>query len=317
MMQKKMWKTTAVILAAALVLTGCDRIKAVREGMAAKKTETPAAPPETVYAVSTYRASPGNLDEYLEFGGDVEPASSVDIYPEASGKLLSLRVKAGDRVAREQMLAQVDPSRPGMNYAPSPIRAPTGGTVTSFPFPVGTTVSPAMSIGKISSANDLEITIAVAERFVSRIRMGQSGVLVFDAYPGETFAARVVEISPVLNTVSRTMSVKLRLTSPDARIKIGMYARVRLVTDERRNVIVIPNDAVVRRAAGSVVFVLNQDDADPRSVRRVPVTEGIRVDDALEILAGLAMGDEIVVKGQTLLDDGSKVNIISTQEGAK
>lgn len=334
-MRKIMWKTAAVLMAAVLVLAGCARIKAARDAQAVKNAE-PAAPPETVYAVSAYRAVPGSLDAYLEFGGDVAAASSVDIYPDANGKLDRLLVKTGDRVTRDQLLAQVDPSRPGMNYAPSPVRAPTAGTVTSLPFAVGTTVSPAMSIGKISSANDLEIAIDVPERFVSRIRMGQAGLLVFDAYPGEIFNARVVEISPVLNTVSRTMSAKLRLDSPDSRIKIGMYARVRLITDERKNVIVVPNDAVVRRAGKSFVFLVQRTEntlshADTNidgqnisvdavevtgvSVAMTAITEGIRVDDRIEILGGIKTGDEVVVQGQTLLNDGSKVNVIATTDG--
>jgi multidrug efflux pump subunit AcrA (membrane-fusion protein) len=316
-MKRNNWKIVAVLLTAVLLLSGCDRIKAAQETRAAKKAEAAAGPPETVFAVSTYVAAPGSLDAYLEFGGDVEASSSVDMYPDANGKLASVLVKPGDRVARNQLIGEVDPSRPGMNYEPSPIRAPIAGTITSLPFPVGATVSPAMSIGKVSSASDLEIGIAVAERFVSRIRMNQRAILSFDAYPGESFAATVVEVSPVLNTVSRTMTVKLRLASPDSRIKIGMYARARLITDERKNVIVIPYDAVVRREAGSIVFVVNNDADSPRSVRRVVVTEGIRVDDRTEILGGLSLGDEIVVKGQTLLDDGSKVNIIATQEVTK
>jgi multidrug efflux pump subunit AcrA (membrane-fusion protein) len=298
-----------MILIGTVLLAGCNKSEAAGGAQTAAQ-----APVETVYAVNTFIAKPDNLDAYLEFGGEVEAASSVDILPEATGKLSAIFVKPGDYVQRDQRIALVDPSRPGLNYEESPVRSPISGTVTSFPLPIGATVAPSMSIGKISTANDLEVTINVAERFVSRIRMNQTALLAFDAYPSETFTARVVEISPVLNTVSRTMTVKLRLVEPDARVKIGMYARVKLITDERRNVIVIPNDALVRRAGGTYMFVVNP--ADER-VRMVDVDEGIRVDDRIEILSGISAGDEVVVKGQTLLDNGSKVNVISViNEGA-
>jgi hypothetical protein len=63
------------------------------------------------------------------------------------------------------------------------------------------------------------------------------------------------------------------------------------------------------------MFVVNP--ADER-VRMIDIDEGIRVDDQIEILSGISAGDEIVVKGQTLLDNGSKVNVISViNEGAK
>jgi multidrug efflux pump subunit AcrA (membrane-fusion protein) len=297
------------ILIGTAVLAGCNKNEAAKSVPAEAE-----APVETVYAVNTFIARPSSLDAYLEFGGDVDATSSVDILPEATGKLSAIFVKPGDYVQRDQRIALVDPSRPGMNYAASPVRAPISGTVTSFPLPIGSTVAPSMSIGKISTANDLEITINVAERFVSRIRMNQTALLAFDAYPSETFTARVVEISPVLNTVSRTMTVKLRLAAPDARVKIGMYARVRLITDERRNIIVIPNDALVQRAGDTYMFVVNPAD---KRVRMVDVDEGIRVDDRIEVLSGISAGDEVVVKGQTLLDNGSKVNVISViNEGA-
>jgi multidrug efflux pump subunit AcrA (membrane-fusion protein) len=263
------------------------------------------------FAVNTYTVQAGNLVAYLEFGGDVEASSSVDILPDATGKLVRTLVKPGDRVRRNQLIAEVDPSRPGMNYARSPVLSPIEGTVTSLPIPIGSTVAPSMSIGKISTAGDLEVTVNVAERYVSRIALNQNALLSFDAYPSERFQARVVEVSPVLNVASRTMEAKLHLIDPDARIKIGMYARVRLITDERQDVIVVPYDALVRRSGNPYIFVVKADD----TVTLVPAGEGIRVDDRIEILQGLKAGDRIVVKGQTLLDEGSKVNVISQVTG--
>jgi RND family efflux transporter MFP subunit len=261
-----------------------------------------------VYAVNTAVVSAGNLDGYLEFGGDVASASSVDVLPEASGKVARLYVKIGDYVQSNQLIAQIDPSRPGMNYELSPVRTPIAGTVTALPFSVGATVAPSVSLARISTTSNLEIAIEVAERYVSRIRMRQNAQLVFDAYPGEVFAAQVVEIAPALNTTSRTMSVKLNIPENGGRIKIGMYARVKLITDERRDVIVVPYDALVRRGGEAYVFVKDRNDT---TVHLTKVTEGIRVDDRLEITAGLLDGDEIVVKGQTLLNEGSKINVVS------
>jgi multidrug efflux pump subunit AcrA (membrane-fusion protein) len=275
------------------------------------KAEGAQGPAETVYAVNTYVVGAGNLDAYLEFGGDVEAASSVDILPDASGKISSFLVNVGDYVRRDQIIARVDPSRPGLMYETSPIRAPISGTVTSLPFSVGATVAPSVSIGKISTVNDLEVTINVAERYVSRIKLHQTALLTFDAYPSETFPSTVVQISPVVNTTSRSMTVKLQLVENDPRIRIGMYARVKLITDERKTVINIPYEALVRRAGDTYVFVVNQNAEGGARVAMVDVDEGIRVDDRIEIPHGIYIGDHVVVKGQTLLNDASKVNVIA------
>mgnify|MGYP003397164674 CR=1 FL=1 len=265
-----------------------------------------------VYAVNTYITTPENLDEYLEFGGDVIATSSIDILPDATGKLVNIKVSVGDTVQKNQIIAYVDPSRPGMTYEPSPVRSPMTGTITSFPLSSGSMVSPSMSIGKVSTTDDLEISISVAERFVSRIEKGQNALLSFDAYPDEVFTAKVTEVNPVLDTTSRSMGVKLRQDPPDNRIKIGMYCRVKLITESKTNAVAVPRNSVLTRNNVDYVFVV---DTATNSVEAKPVTVGITVDDMVEVISGLTYGEQVVTSGQTLLDNGSFVNIVSTEGG--
>ena len=267
---------------------------------------------ETIFAVNVYKAVPKTLDDYLEFGGNVQTASSVDIYPDVqSGKLSRILVKVGDKVKKDQVLCEVDASRPGMDYKNSPIKAPVAGTITSFPYNIGQTVAASMTVGKISSTGPLEVKTNVAERFVSRISMNEKAELTFDAYPGETFPAILVEIDPVLDTSSRTLGIKLVQTPSDSRLKAGMYARIKLVTDTKKNTIVIPSNVIVTRNDEDIVYIV---DSMTNTVKASPVKRGIRVDDKQEIQMGIAPGDLVVIKGQALLSDGAKVNVVSISE---
>ncbi len=281
-----------------------------------KKKETVTAVQETVeeetlvYAVNAYQISAGNLDEYLEFGGDVASTASVDVMPDQAGKLTRILVSVGDKVKKDQILAYVDASRPGMTYKANPVKAPVSGRIISFTPTVGATVSQAMVIARISATDDLEIKTSVAERFISRVRQGQSATLTFDAYPGESFTAKVFEVSPVLDTTTRTMAIKLRLTPADPRVKVGMYARIRLITDSIRNAIVIPSSTVVMRDGECYVFKVSSESGQTLA-RLQKVTRGMIVDDKCEITEGLLAGDQIVSKGQSLLNDGSVINIIA------
>ena len=90
-----------------------------------------------------------------------------------------------------------------------------------------------------------------------------------------------------------------------------MYGRVKLVTDSKKNAIVIPSTAVVVRNEKNYVFTADSHEDNKTTVKLVPVTVGITVDDKMEITEGIKAGDEIVVKGMSLLNDGSKVNIVS------
>lgn len=303
-----MKKTTAklpfILMAAAILSSALVSCKGKSE-KTAKEEET-----ETIYAVNADIVQAGNLDDYLEFGGDVSSVSAVDVYPDAAGKISRIRVSVGDLVKKDQIIAYVDPSRPGMNYSENPVKAPISGRVTSFPPTIGTMVSQSYSIAKISDTDELQIKVNVAERFISRIRENQTAIVSFDAYPGVEFKARVFEVSPVLDTTSRTMLAKLKVEPADSRIKAGMYARVKLITDTIEGAVVIPNDAIVYRDGKPYVFTAKSETAES-SVNMVSVKEGLSVDNKTEIQEGLKEGDVIIVKGQSLLSDGSKVKILS------
>lgn len=303
-MKKTSSKLPFILMAAAILSSALVSCKGKSE-KTAKEEET-----ETIYAVNADIVQAGNLDDYLEFGGDVSSVSAVDVYPDAAGKISRIRVAVGDLVKKDQIIAYVDPSRPGMNYSENPVKAPISGRVTSFPPTIGTMVSQSYSIAKISDTDELQIKVNVAERFISRIRENQTAIVSFDAYPGVEFKARVFEVSPVLDTTSRTMLAKLKVEPADSRIKAGMYARVKLITDTIEGAVVIPNDAIVYRDGKPYVFTAKSESAES-SVNMVSVKEGLSVDNKTEIQEGLKEGDVIIVKGQSLLSDGSKVKILS------
>ncbi|MCD1654254.1 efflux RND transporter periplasmic adaptor subunit [Treponema zuelzerae] len=304
----------AVLLAGGLFVS-CGPKK--EEAETDSKTETTAD--EAVFAVTTIPATKGELHEYLQFSGDVTAKTSLDILPDAAGKIVEVKVKVGDRVEKNSIVALVDASRPGMTYEPGPVKSPISGTITAVNVVPGNMVSQQMSVAKVSKTETLQVTMNVPERFVSKIRAEQKAWLRFDAYPGEVFPARIEEISPVLDQTSRTMAVKLALTDPDPRIKAGMFARVKLITDTRTNIVKIPDSAVITRFGETFVFVAvpgesAETEKEVFTVRKQPVKAGIRVDDKIEILSGLTAQDEVVVRGQTLLEDGSKVNVVARLE---
>lgn len=302
---KKTSSKLAFILMASVILPSALVSCKGKSEKAAKEEEA-----ETIYAVNADIVQSGNLDDYLEFGGDVSSVSAVDVYPDTAGKISRIRVAVGDVVKKDQIIAYVDPSRPGMNYSENPVKAPISGRVTSFPPTVGTMVSQSYSIAKISDTDELQIKVNVAERFISRIKENQTAVVSFDAYPGVEFNARVFEVAPVLDTTSRTMLAKLKVEPADTRIKAGMYARVKLITDTIESAVVVPNDAIVYRDGKPYIFTADSAEQDSQ-VKMVSVKEGLSVDNKTEIQEGIKEGDIIIIKGQSLLSDGAKVKILS------
>lgn len=297
---------TAASLIAVLAFTSCGNKKS------AAATDASAEEEEQTFVVGTMVTKAGNFDNYLEFGGDIASVNSVVVMPDQAGKITNTLVNVGDMVSRGQTIAYINPMRVGAVYNDSPVRAPISGRITSLPVTVGETVAQSSPIATVARTDDLEVRINIAERFISRISDKQKATVTFDAYPGVEFPATVFEISPVLDTSSRTMGVKLRFDQKDSRIKVGMYGRVKLVTESVADAIVVPSSAVVVREQKNYLFVVEPHSDEKSSVKLVPVTIGISVDNNTEISEGLKAGDEIVIKGMSLLNDGSKVKIVST-----
>ncbi len=295
-----------LLLLSAAGFAACNLIKKSGDGAAA----APVQEEEVVYAVNAYTVRSGRLDAYLELGGDVSAAAAVDVLPDMAGKITRVLAGVGDSVTKGQIIAYVDASRPGMNYRESPVKAPAAGRITAFLPAAGAMVSQSVAIAKISSTDDLDILVSVAERFVSRVRPGADAAVSFDAYPDVTFHARVSELSPVLDASSRTMAVKLRLTPPDARVKVGMYARVRLITASVPDAVIIPASAVLSRDGKSYVFTVSRAGAGTVALLQ-PVVLGMQVDGDVQVTEGLVPGNEIVSKGQSLLNDGARINVVS------
>jgi RND family efflux transporter MFP subunit len=199
-----------------------------------------------------------------------------------------------------------------MTFRQSIVTAPISGTITSMTAQVGMTITQAVPLVRISSSRALEIRLNVAERFISRMALNLPCEVTLDAWPGEIFLGNISELSPTVDLASRTMEVRINVRDPNSRLRPGMFAKVRIITERKDNVVKIPASAVINRFGEQYVYVIAQDEDDPEItiVRKRIVVPGISIDGVVEITNGLAADEEIVVRGQTLLDEGSRVNII-------
>jgi len=265
-----------------------------------------------VFAVNTTRSVLGQITDYIEVNGDVETLSTVDLFADIAGKIVRLPISVGQRVTKGTVIAEVDPSRPGSVFVASPVRSSIDGTITDIPVNVGSTITQATPIARVTTTDRIRVSSRVAERFISKIRLGLDAVLEFEAYPGEKFPARIIEVSPVVDPQTRTLELKIGLLQPDRRIKAGMFAAIKIVTEKKDKIVKIPADCVVRRFGSSFVFVVKPvpGEGDSRVVERRQITPGILIDDKLEIAGGLEPDEEVVILGQTLLEDGSAVKVV-------
>jgi multidrug efflux pump subunit AcrA (membrane-fusion protein) len=305
---------TLFLLITLLSFTGCERIKETYGNIQNPGGSLDGASDQTpavqVYAVNTMAAASGQIRDYLALSGDIIASSTVDTYSDAAGKISRLYVSVGSRIRKGDPVAAVDPSRPGMEYVASIVRAPVAGTVIALPAQVGMTVSQAVPIARISGGAGLETRLYVAERFISKISLNQACEITLDAYPGEIFRGSVTEVSPTVDTASRTMEIRVGVENSGSRLKAGMFAKVRIITETKENIVKIPASAVVNRFGEQYVFSVDKSNQETPVARKKVIVPGIIIDGVMEVRQGLAPDEEIVVRGQTLLEDGSMVNVI-------
>jgi len=298
----------SVLLLITLAFSGCKK----------GKDGGPGGPAQvTVFAVNTTTAVNGQIQDYIALSGDIIAGSTVDVYSDAAGKVAEVYVAVGQRVSRGDSIAAVDPSRPGMDFRWGVATAPISGTVVALPAQVGMTISQAVPLARISGGGAggsaaLEIRLYVAERFISKMAMNLPCEITLDAWPGEIFQGSISEIAPTVDPASRTMEVRVNVRNAGSKLKAGMFAKVRLITEHKDNIVKIPASAMLSRFGEQFVFSVGPDpeDAAQTIVVKKLVVPGILIDGVLEIQSGLAPDEEIVIRGQTLLEDGSRVNIV-------
>ncbi len=191
------------------------------------------------------------------------------------------------------------------------VEAPFDGVVTRTFVDEGAYVGPGTPLFALADLHAVEITAGVADRYYPRLVVGRTEASVeVDACPGERFSGRVCRIRPAMDQATRTVPVTIEVPNGDSHLTGGMYARVRLVLEQRDDVPVVPDAALVRTAGAVRAYVVE----DGR-IRVRPVTLGLTEGATCEVTDGLRPGERVVLRGQRLLSEGMAVRPIEKEPG--
>ncbi|OGB23263.1 MAG: hypothetical protein A3I66_09360 [Burkholderiales bacterium RIFCSPLOWO2_02_FULL_57_36] len=186
------------------------------------------------------------------------------------------------------------------------IKAPFSGTVGIRTVSVGDYVKDGADLVNLEDISSVKVDFRVPEKFIDRIQKGQAIEILVDALPGKEFRAQVDAIDPQIDSAGRSALLRGRVANPAGKLKPGMFARVRLILDERENAMVIPEEAIVPIGNKNTVWKI----VDARA-QRIEVRTGLRRAAKVEITDGLRIGDTVVTAGQMRLkEDGAPVRIV-------
>ncbi len=210
----------------------------------------------------------------------------------------------------QQRLAEDDVRHTQTRLDKAVIRAPMNGTVALRGVNVGDLAgemgSPKVMF-QIVDNRILELTVTVPEARLNELRLGQPLTFTTDAVPDQTFTGEVKHINPAVSVADRSVRVIAEVRNEPEVLKGGLFAKGRIVTGRREDVRQLPREALQGWdvAAGRAdVFIVENDTARRRSVQT-----GAVAGDNVEILAGLAVGNRVVVRGAFNLKDGDRIQV--------
>ena len=264
----------------------------------------------TVTSVRTMTAKNDVLRDFVVTNGEIEPQTSIEVFPSIGGKVIEMKVSLGSPVSQGDVIAYIDPSEPGSYYAKSPVTAPISGSIISSPVKTGQKVSVGSVITKIGDVSNLQVTAKVPERYVADLSIGQKANITLQAYPDDVFTAKVVRISPVVDAATRTKEIILNFDKNYEKVNAGMYANVRLFTQEYSGYPVIPQDSFVNNNDEYYLYIVKEDS----TVEKRHVKRGKNVDGYYQVLEGVSEGETVVIEGMLTLTNGSKIRDVDAPQ---
>lgn len=227
-------------------------------------------------------------------GGDagyVESAESLVSAARSRLSLWGLDPDQLDRIARTRQ-AEIDLT----------VRSPITGTVLEKKVVQGQYVTEGQDLYLLADLSNLWLSARVYEQELAGIKAGQEAVASFAAYPGRPFRGRIRFIDPVLDPTTRTAGVRIELPNRGGLLKPGMFATAELQVDLGRG-LAIPKSAVLDTGVRQVVYVrLGPNRFAGREVRL-----GQTAGDLVQVVQGLAEGEEVVISASFLIDSQSQL----------
>jgi cobalt-zinc-cadmium efflux system membrane fusion protein len=170
--------------------------------------------------------------------------------------------------------------------------APIAGKVVNSRAVVGAMVDPSTELLTIIDPRRLWVDAEIYEKDLAKIKIGQEVEISVPAYPGEVFGGKIIYVGDVVREETRTITVRADVANDDYRLKPGMFANVKILLAESRQMLVVPVAAVLEERHQKMVFVKQDDHFVRREIQTGPA-QG----DFQQVLKGLKAGEVVVIEG--------------------
>ena len=184
------------------------------------------------------------------------------------------------------------------------VRAPAAGVITSLTVIEGTLAANTQAAVVISKTDTVTASFSVPETIYSIIYEGMPIAIRVAAASDEAYQSVISSIAPAADPRTGLYTVKVALDNADGALAPGLFATASFTTEQHEDAVLIPSEAILTTSGEQVVYTV-VDGRAKRSVVSVGITDGVET----EILTGVNEGDEVVITGQSYLEDGAAVQV--------
>lgn len=225
---------------------------------------------------------------------DLSQAQSSVVQAEAALALKQATPTAADLGIYEEAIkqAEIAVQQAKNDLENASLVAPFAGVVGAIQVNVGEAVGANAAVMTLVDPKATRVDVTVDENDIGKVQLGKPAQITFDARPGDRLRARVIGIAPsaVIQQGVATYTVSLSIEEPDVELPAGLTANVSIISDQRDDVLLVPNRAIRRQGRNQMVEILVDGKTESRQVRT-----GLSNDQVTEVVEGLQDGEMVVM----------------------
>ena len=216
-----------------------------------------------------------------------------------------ISAEAYDKLKMEFEVASQEVAEAEWLLAKTVIRAPFSACVTERFITQGQHLRPGDELFTVADYNPLVARIYLPESDVLELEEGREVRIALAANTKVSFAGRIRQIAPVVDTATGTVKVTVEAVQPPSGVRPGAFVSIGIVREQHPSALLLPRESVIRELRAAHVFISEDGTAVKKAVEL-----GLEEGDLVEVISGVAEGDNVVVAGQGALDDGQKIKTL-------
>ncbi len=218
-----------------------------------------------------------------------------------------------DATQAELRAARAQTSETETALSDTTILAPFDGEIVEKAVELGAYVGPGIPTFAVADTDPVKIVVGVPDTSVRSLEVGQRVAVSVDAFPSETFHARISRLSSAADPRTRNFEIEVAIPNPERLLKVGMIGSLQFLdgaVEQQLSELLVPLEAIVQSPEGGYAVFLVSKSSEGNVAELSPVEVGAVEGNEIRVVSGLAPGVTVVTAGATLLKDGQRVEVL-------